>query len=125
MGPDDFVFEVVYDTGIRPSVQSHVVMHVAVEHVRRGGNSYQPAQFYKYSGYPNPQNPLSVTIDAAGNLYGNSQQGGHNSCSYGGCGTIFRLSPNSNGGYISTVLHEFSGSDGLRPVGNLILDAAG
>ena len=88
--------------------------------------TWTETQLHKYSGAPNPQYPLSIAIDSAGNLYGNSQQGGHNYCfGESGCGTVFELVPNGSGGYTSTVLHEFSGTDGQNPVGNLFLDSAG
>jgi uncharacterized repeat protein (TIGR03803 family) len=88
--------------------------------------TWSEIQLHKYPGAPSPQYPLSIAIDSAGNLYGNSQQGGHNYCDgLSGCGTVFELTPNVNGGYTSIVLHEFSGTEGQSPVGNLILDGAG
>lgn len=39
--------------------------------------------------------PNGLIIDAAGNLYGTALGGGHatNKCYYGGCGTVFKLTP--------------------------------
>ena len=60
--------------------------------------------------------------DAAGNLYGTTAKGG----SYG---VVFRLSRNSHGQWIETVLHNFTGGytgpDGSSPQTSLIFDAAG
>ena len=64
----------------------------------------------------------SLVMDPAGNLYGTASLGG----AYG-YGTIFKLTPNSNGGWSFSVLHSFcrNCSDGFYPVGGLILDSAG
>jgi uncharacterized repeat protein (TIGR03803 family) len=61
-----------------------------------------------------------LVVDAAGNLYGTTVQGGlHNS------GTVFQLSP-SGGGWIHTVLYDFTGGlDGGEPYKGVTLDAAG
>jgi uncharacterized repeat protein (TIGR03803 family) len=66
-----------------------------------------------------------VQLDAAGNVYGTSSQGGFSSsyCSFG-CGTVFRLSPVS-GGWNFTLLYSFEGPGGASPLGRLTLDAAG
>ena len=47
------------------------------------------------------------------------------SCS-GGCGSLFKLTPASNGGWTYTVVHVFGhGADGYHPTGDLILDPTG
>ena len=69
-----------------------------------------------------------LTIDAAGNLYGTTSEGGSFSCSqYGlyGCGTIFELTPKSGGGWTEKTLHDFNGADGASPYAGLIFDAFG
>jgi uncharacterized repeat protein (TIGR03803 family) len=61
-----------------------------------------------------------VALDAAGNLYGMTVQGGD----FNG-GTVFRLSPVA-GGWEHTVLHHFTGGpDGGQPYGGVTLDAQG
>jgi uncharacterized repeat protein (TIGR03803 family) len=72
-----------------------------------------------------PQGPL--VFDAAGNLYGTTTYGG-GSCPFQkqGCGTVFELSPNSNGSWSETVLYRFKQtSDGAAPVTGVILDSSG
>jgi uncharacterized repeat protein (TIGR03803 family) len=65
-----------------------------------------------------PQGPL--VLDAAGNLYGTTPEGGSS-----GNGTVYELSP-ANGDWTETILHNFAGSpDGSQPLGGLTLDAAG
>jgi uncharacterized repeat protein (TIGR03803 family) len=63
-----------------------------------------------------------VVMDKQGNLYGTTTGGG----AYG-YGTVFELSPNSDGAWTETVLHSFKNGDpdGQEPNSNLILDAAG
>ncbi len=62
----------------------------------------------------------SLLIDAAGNLYGTTLQGG----AYGD-GTVFELSP-SAGGWTESILYSFSGgADGGDPYGGLIFDSSG
>jgi uncharacterized repeat protein (TIGR03803 family) len=62
-----------------------------------------------------------LVFDAAGNMYGAAGLGGL----FGG-GTVFELSP-SQGGWSETILHHFGQqqSDGMVPLGHLIIDAAG
>src|ERR1022692_2790827 len=63
-----------------------------------------------------------LIIDAAGNLYGTTYQGG----AYNSYGTVFELTPAAGGTWTEKVLHSFgNGTDGLIPYGGLIFDAAG
>ena len=62
----------------------------------------------------------TVTVDAAGNLYGTTTNGGP-----GDYGVIYELTPGSNGSWTETVLHNFSSTDGANPFGRLLLDSAG
>jgi uncharacterized repeat protein (TIGR03803 family) len=65
-----------------------------------------------------------VIFDAAWNLYGTTLAGGGNQpC--GGCGTVFKLSPGTNGKWTRTVLHRFNGKDGANPFAGLVFDGAG
>ena len=60
-------------------------------------------------------------FDAAGNLYGTTVSAG----SYGS-GTVYRLSPNSNGTWTETVLHSFTGqADQGTPKAAVWLDSVG
>jgi uncharacterized repeat protein (TIGR03803 family) len=75
---------------------------------------------YSLSGqeYYGPE--ASLTMDAAGNLYGTTVSGG----AYG-YGSAFKLTP-SNRGWTYTSLHDFTGgSDGGYVASNLIMDANG
>jgi uncharacterized repeat protein (TIGR03803 family) len=75
-------------------------------------------------GYP-PSNGL--IFDSAGNLYGSAFNGAE-ACAIGegGCGVIFKLSPQANGTWAYTEIYKFTGgSDGLHPDTNLVFDSAG
>jgi uncharacterized repeat protein (TIGR03803 family) len=63
----------------------------------------------------------NLVADSAGNLYGTTQSGGANDA-----GTIFRLSPGTDGERTETILHNFTGrSDGGYPQAGLVFDPAG
>jgi len=71
-----------------------------------------------------PRGGASLIFDGAGNLYGTTPDGG-SGCT-GGCGTIFRLTPNPDGSWTEGVLHRFAdGADGAYPYAGLIFDPAG
>jgi uncharacterized repeat protein (TIGR03803 family) len=70
--------------------------------------------------------PTSAPVfDAAGNLYGTTEWGGTGECSVFGCGTIYELSPNPDGTWKETILHDFTGYDGFQIHPGLTIDAAG
>jgi uncharacterized repeat protein (TIGR03803 family) len=67
----------------------------------------------------------SVIFDQSGNLYGTTVFGGNLSyCSGSGCGVVFKLAPNSEGGWRETVLHFFTDRAGASP-NDVIFDAGG
>jgi uncharacterized repeat protein (TIGR03803 family) len=71
-----------------------------------------------------PQSGL--ILDIAGNLYGTTSFGGDLSCNDGlGCGTVFMLSPNSDGRWTHRVIHAFHASDGFNPEAGLVFDSSG
>jgi uncharacterized repeat protein (TIGR03803 family) len=80
---------------------------------------------YSFTGGTDGAGPLSrggLVRDASGNLYGTTYQGGDLSCGGGyGCGVIFKVDPHGN----ETVLHSFTYSEGIYPIGGLVRDRAG
>ncbi|MFZ0773130.1 MAG: choice-of-anchor tandem repeat GloVer-containing protein [Candidatus Sulfotelmatobacter sp.] len=67
-----------------------------------------------------------VIFDTAGNLYGVTENGGNSTNCKQGCGTIYELSPASEGTWTPTTLYDFQGlDDGETPYGGLVFDSAG
>ncbi len=73
---------------------------------------------YGFRGNDGPVDAGPV-MDAAGNIYGTTNGDGAYEM-----GTVYKLTPTS-GGWIYTDLHDFRGTDGEYPVGNLVLDTQG
>jgi uncharacterized repeat protein (TIGR03803 family) len=70
----------------------------------------------------------SLIFDRAGNLYGTTVQGGDLSCDAGypgGCGTVFKLTPGSDGKWTEHLLEVFRDHPQGFPIGGFIFDAAG
>jgi uncharacterized repeat protein (TIGR01451 family) len=77
-----------------------------------------------FEGGENGAIPVSLSIDAAGNLYGTTQDGGINCTNQqpSGCGVIFKIDVSRK----FSVLHRFAGgSAGQYPNGSLTIDGAG
>jgi uncharacterized repeat protein (TIGR03803 family) len=69
-----------------------------------------------------------LLYDGANNFYGTTEQGGYTGspCNTNGCGTVYKLTHNSDGSWSESVLYVFrGGSDGAAPWGNLIFDHTG
>ena len=86
--------------------------------------SYQV--IYTFTGFHNTGDgaePIGrVTFDSNGNLYGTTAEGGTNQQ-----GTVYELTPASNGTWTEKILHSFSGPDGagLYVSQGVIVDPAG
>jgi uncharacterized repeat protein (TIGR03803 family) len=79
-------------------------------------------------------NPYSYLIfDRAGNLYGTTNRGGGGDFTtfcQNGCGTVFKLAPNSDGTWTESLIHTFPRGKGGTPDGQnryagLVIDSAG
>jgi uncharacterized repeat protein (TIGR03803 family) len=77
---------------------------------------------YSFQGGSDGENPNGgLSIDEAGNLYGETLGGGT-----GNAGVVFKLLKGSGGQWTESILHTFTLlSDGGSPTGGLVLDAAG
>ncbi|HYM77934.1 MAG TPA: choice-of-anchor tandem repeat GloVer-containing protein [Candidatus Dormibacteraeota bacterium] len=91
------------------------------------GGTWTETLLHTFTGGKDGANPfVGLTADSSGNFYGTTGNGGSTIGNPAGWGTIFKLSPNSTGGWTKTFVHTFTGGrDGADPYGNLILDSAG
>ncbi len=86
---------------------------------------YTESILYRFRGGTDGDEPSSLIMDSSGNLYGTTNSGGRRSCG-NGCGVVFKLAPDGNGGYTESILYRFrGGTDGDGPFGSLIMDGAG
>jgi uncharacterized repeat protein (TIGR03803 family) len=85
------------------------------------GYASAPTTLVSFTGADGRQPFGSLITDAAGDLFGTTDEGGSDDL-----GTVFEIAK-TKGGYASapTTLVSFTGSDGSSPFGSLIADAAG
>lgn len=91
----------------------------------KAGGGWTEKILQSFTTYPY----AGVIVDAAGNLYGTTYEGGLGPCSGGsGCGTVFELSPEVGGaGWTEKILHSFGviEGDGAYTFAGLIFDSSG
>ena len=81
---------------------------------------------HAFANAPSANPVAGLVMDSAGNLYGTTMAGAPQTSCAGGCGTLFKLTPATAGGWTYKVIHSFGlGSDGFHPTGDLILDSTG
>ncbi len=103
---------------------------IVFELMRNSSGSWAESVLYSFQGGIDGAGPgAGLTPDAAGNMYGTTTAGGGASgtdCQVDGCGTVYELSPNSDGSWSEKVLYSFQGgSDGAFPIGSLVSDRKG
>jgi uncharacterized repeat protein (TIGR03803 family) len=95
------------------------------------GTDWRAEDLYDFGANPTDGQEPSfgpLVTDSAGNIYGATEYGGSNTCGEGGCGTIFKLSRQPNGGWQETILFNFqvpAAGTGFYPIGGVILDKTG
>jgi hypothetical protein len=93
--------------------------------------TWRQSVLHSFTGGPDGSTPSNggVTLDTAGNVYGTAAYGGIQDCGSSGyppgCGTAYKISPASGGGWIFDRIYGFTGFDGEIPNGSLLLDASG
>lgn len=88
--------------------------------VAKTGSTWRETVIHTFTGTPDGSSPYGgVTLDSLGNVYGTTQVGGSS-----GNGIVFELSLLS-GTWTETIVHDFSGGDGLQPTSTPIFDPAG
>jgi uncharacterized repeat protein (TIGR03803 family) len=87
----------------------------------QGQTVWTETTLFNFTSAIGPSNG-SLILDAAGNLYGTSINGGKTQC-----GSVFKLSPPAKGQSVwtGTVLVSFAGKLGAQPSAGLIADASG
>lgn len=87
------------------------------------GGGWTETVLYNFGSikYDGTNSQSGLVLDAAGNLYGTTVNGGRYNK-----GTVFELSPLAGSGWTETVLHSFGyGHDGTYPMDPLAIDTAG
>lgn len=85
----------------------------------RGGWTERIIYTFDCNGSAGCDPAADLTFDSKGNLYGTTSQGGSSSCGdYIGCGSVFELTPQSDGSWIETTIHAFTGepTEDSRPL---------
>ncbi|HKT87163.1 MAG TPA: choice-of-anchor tandem repeat GloVer-containing protein [Candidatus Sulfotelmatobacter sp.] len=103
---------------------------VVFELIHHSNDSWSERVVHHFRGGGDGAGPFGgVIFDAAGNLYGTTSVGGDNECfnavSPGGCGTVYKLTPKTTGGFTHTVLVRFHGKPNNTPYSDLVIDNVG
>jgi uncharacterized repeat protein (TIGR03803 family) len=95
------------------------------ELTRNKDGNWTESILYSFTGGTDGRGPEGALVfDAQGNLYGTTVFGGTPGCGYEGCGTVFRLSPNSDGAWTETVLSLLN-LGGRLPGSSVVFDTVG
>jgi uncharacterized repeat protein (TIGR03803 family) len=82
--------------------------------------TWTEAVLYRFQGGNDGTSPFTGLVFDHGSLYGTTGAGGGSACPIG-CGTVFELTPSSNG-WTERILYAFAGgTDGETPEGRLVL----
>ena len=127
IGPDGSFYGTTYEGGGDCALSNHGCgtvynLRPAAAACKAALCPWTETVIYRFVGGSDGANPGggNVIFDAAGNLYGTTDNGGAS-----GVGTVYELTP-SNGGWTEKVLYTFAGgSDGTHPWGGVILDQTG
>jgi uncharacterized repeat protein (TIGR03803 family) len=94
---------------------------VAFELIPNPNGSWKEKVLHAFSGGKDGANSYgALVLDASGNLYGTTYNGG----AYG-MGNVFKLTVGSDGRWTEHVLHHFRGAPGRNPYAGVTIDAAG
>ena len=95
----------------------------SVYKLTNNNGTWSESVLYSFKGGTDGSSPISnVVVDASGNLYGTTSEGGAG-CS---CGTVFKLTAGRNGKWTETVSYRFQGQpDGGFVYNGMVADSAG
>src|SRR5579862_1234222 len=82
---------------------------------------------HTFSGPPSDGSgaEAGLIMDGQGNLYGTTELGGNGVCNGAGCGTVFKMTPQSGGTWTEQVIHNFQGTDGEFIYAPVLRDSQG
>jgi uncharacterized repeat protein (TIGR03803 family) len=114
----------LYGTTYSGAHKNHGIVFQLTPH---SNGTWTEKVLHRFMGGADGARPYAGLIfDQEGNLYGATEAGGNSSCyNEGGCGVVFKLTPNSNGTWTEDVLYRFTGKDGASPRAGLIFDQGG
>jgi len=91
-----------------------------VYELRPGTDGTWTERILHYFNGPDGNGPAgNILLDSAGNIYGTTAWGGEHDW-----GTVFELTPTLANEYQHKIIWSFTGTDGLNPEGQIVLDHA-
>jgi uncharacterized repeat protein (TIGR03803 family) len=97
-----------------------------IRHTARGWEENVLHSFPAFSNDGEVPGVGALVSDGSGNLYGTTSQGGSHICVDVGCGTLFELTPETNGQWKETILYDFVGNaKGNGPGAGVVMDKKG
>jgi uncharacterized repeat protein (TIGR03803 family) len=96
----------------------------SVYELQRSGGVWTERVLYSFEGGTDGAFSISgLVFDSQGNLYGTTSEGGAPGC---GCGVIFQLTPDGQGGWTESVAYAFTGTpDAALAYNGMVGDGAG
>lgn len=112
---------VVYGTASYGGVPNDSGTAFALNPPSKSGGVWTYTVIHQFRGGKDGATPATtMALDAKGNLYGTTWNGGSTAC-YLGCGTVFRLAPpTGRGTWAETILHDWANS-GQTPNGSIVV----
>jgi uncharacterized repeat protein (TIGR03803 family) len=100
-----------------------------VYELRHTSTGWKESVLHSFPAFPSDGEVPGVgalVSDGSGSLYGTTNQGGSHICIDVGCGTVFKLTPETNGQWKETILYDFVGNaKGSGPGGGVVMDKKG
>jgi uncharacterized repeat protein (TIGR03803 family) len=90
---------------------------------RQADGTWNETILHDYANLADGCSANTLTFDKLGNLWGTAQGG--TGCKDGGCGVVFKMTPDAKGNWKYSVVHSFDGIDGDVPAAAVIFDKHG